>query len=101
MTGVTEGLWSWRQDAIHIARAAGAEAPIVLLQPREVAWISHRRAIAAGLPHGRSISGHSAHGGTADHLISAGATTTQNQHVGGWRSAKMVRTYTRRFQRRR
>jgi hypothetical protein len=71
---------------------------IVALRPREVARIFRRRAIAAGLPHGWSISGHPARVGTANDLINAGATTARIQHAGGWRSAEMVHTYTRRSQ---
>lgn len=84
-----------------IPRAAGAEAPIVMLRPREVARIFRRRVIATGLPYGRSISGHSARVGTANVLINAGATTAQIQRAGGLRSAEMVHIYKRRSQRRR
>jgi integrase len=87
-----------RRDVVAIAIASGADAPVVALQPREVARIFRRRAVAAGLPHGWSISGHSARVGTANDLINAGATTAQIQHAGGWRSSEMVHVYTRRSQ---
>ncbi|WP_445147303.1 tyrosine-type recombinase/integrase [Dyella sp. Tek66A03] len=87
-----------RRDVVKAAIANGAEATMVALQPREVARIFRRRAVAAGLPHAWSISGHSTRVGTANDLINAGATTAQIQHAGGWRSSEMVHVYTRRSQ---
>ncbi|ODV26542.1 MAG: hypothetical protein ABT19_02795 [Rhodanobacter sp. SCN 68-63] len=68
------------------------------LGAQEVARIFRRRAVAAGLEHAATISGHSARVGTANDLINNGATTAQIQHAGGWRSAEMVNRYTRRSQ---
>jgi integrase len=82
----------------HDAGTPGELAPIVALKPREVARIFRRRAVAAGLDHAATISGHSARVGTANDLINNGATTAQIQHAGGWRSAEMVNRYTRRSQ---
>ena len=68
------------------------------LAAKEVARIFRRRALAAGLDHAPTISGHSTRIGTANDLINAGKTTAQIQHAGGWRSAEMVTLYTRRSQ---
>jgi integrase len=87
-----------RRDAVRAAMVAGETVPVVALQPREVARIFRRRAVAAGLSHGWTISGHSARVGTANDLINDGATTAQIQHAGGWRSSEMVHIYTRRSQ---
>jgi len=63
---------------------------------QEVARIFRRRALAAGLDHAGTISGHSMRIGTANDLINAGYTTAQIQHAGGWNSPVMVHRYTRR-----
>lgn len=68
------------------------------LAAKEVARIFRRRALAAGLDHAPTVSGHSTRIGTANDLINAGKTTAQIQHAGGWRSAEMVNLYTRRSQ---
>lgn len=68
------------------------------LAAKEVARIFRRRALAAGLDHAPTISGHSTRIGTANDLINAGKTTAQIQLAGGWRSAEMVTLYTRRSQ---
>jgi integrase len=103
MSGITSGLLfrpvgGRPRAAVKAALDTGQTPPIVALKPREVARIFRRRAIAAGLPHAWSISGHSARVGMANDLINAGATTAQIQHAGGWRSAEMVHIYTRRSQ---
>jgi integrase len=115
-SGITEGLLfrpiGGRRRAAHRAmprpalgapaqntqHAATELAPIVALRPREVARIFRRRAIAAGLPHAWSISGHSARVGTANDLINSGATTAEIQDAGDWKTAEMVSVYTRRSQ---
>lgn len=83
------------------ANAAALRVPTTEPAPlaaKEVARIFRRRALAAGLDHAPTISGHSTRIGTANDLINAGKTTAQIQHAGGWRSAEMVNLYTRRSQ---
>jgi integrase len=66
------------------------------LHPQEVARIFRRRARAAGLDQAGTISGHSARIGSANDLAEGGATGTQIQHAGGWKTDRMVTYYTRR-----
>ncbi len=66
------------------------------LLPQEVARIFRRRAKAAGLEHAGSISGHSTRIGSANDLAEHGATGTQIQLAGGWKTDRMVSYYTRR-----
>lgn len=68
------------------------------LLPQEVARIFRRRAKAAGLEHAWSISGHSTRIGSANDLAEHGATGTQIQQAGGWKTDRMVTYYTRRSQ---
>lgn len=70
----------------------------VALLPQEVARIFRRRAKAAGLEQASSISGHSARIGSANDLAEHGATGTQIQLAGGWKTDRMVTYYTRRSQ---
>jgi integrase len=65
------------------------------LLSQEVARIFRRRAKAAGLDNARSISGHSTRIGSANDLAENGATGTQIQLAGGWRTDRMVTYYTR------
>ena len=65
------------------------------LRPQEVARIFRRRAKAAGLEHAGRISGHSARIGSANDLAEHGATGTQIQLAGGWKTERMVIYYTR------
>lgn len=66
------------------------------LLPQEVARVFRRRAKAAGLENAGSISGHSARIGSANDLAEHGATSTQIQQAGGWKTERMVMYYTRR-----
>lgn len=66
------------------------------LLPQEVARIFRRRALAAGLDGAAAISGHSARIGSANDLAEHGATSTQIQQAGGWKTERMVAYYTRR-----
>lgn len=66
------------------------------LLPQEVARIFRRRAKAAGLEHAGAISGHSTRIGSANDLAEYGATGTQIQQAGGWKTDRMVTYYTRR-----
>jgi integrase len=75
-------------------RADGASE--VALLPQEVARIFRRRAKAAGLENATVISGHSARIGSANDLAEHGATGTQIQLAGGWKTDRMVTYYTRR-----
>jgi integrase len=68
------------------------------LLPQEVARIFRRRAKAAGLGNAASISGHSTRIGSANDLAEHGATGTQIQLAGGWKTDRMVTYYTRRSQ---
>jgi integrase len=77
-------------------RAGGALDEALL--PQEVARIFRRRAKAAGLEHARTISGHSTRIGSANDLAEHGATGTQIQLAGGWKTERMVNHYTRRSQ---
>jgi len=72
--------------------------PTDALLPQEVARIFRRRAKAAGLEHAGSISGHSTRIGSANDLAEHGATGTQIQQAGGWKTERMVTYYTRRSQ---
>jgi integrase len=75
-------------------KATGESAEALL--PQEVARIFRRRAKAAGLEHAGSISGHSTRIGSANDLAEHGATGTQIQLAGGWKTDRMVSYYTRR-----
>ncbi len=66
------------------------------LLPQEVARIFRRRAKAAGLEQAGTISGHSTRIGSANDLAEYGATGTQIQQAGGWKTDRMVSYYTRR-----
>jgi integrase len=77
-------------------RADGATE--VALLPQEVARIFRRRAKAAGLERAAKISGHSTRIGSANDLAEHGATGTQIQLAGGWKTDRMVTYYTRRSQ---
>ena len=70
----------------------------VALLPQEVARIFRRRAKAAGLESASAISGHSTRIGSANDLAEHGATGTQIQQAGGWKTERMVAYYTRRSQ---
>lgn len=70
--------------------------PAEALLPQEVARIFRRRAKAAGLEHAGTISGHSTRIGSANDLAEHGASGTQIQQAGGWRTDRMVTYYTRR-----
>ena len=70
----------------------------VALLPQEVARIFRRRAKSAGLENAGTISGHSARIGSANDLAEYGATGTQIQLAGGWKTDRMVTYYTRRSQ---
>ena len=67
----------------------------VALGAQEVARIFRRRARAAGLENAACISGHSARIGSANDLAENGATATQIQLAGGWKTERMVVYYTR------
>lgn len=71
-----------------------SSSPALLAQ--EVARVFRRRAKAAGLDHAATISGHSARIGSANDLAEHGATSTQIQQAGGWKTERMVAYYTRR-----
>lgn len=86
------------QTAVVEARAKGLPDPVLPLRPQEVARIFRRRAVAAGLDHAFTISGHSTRVGSANDLINSGYTTAQIQDAGNWKSAEMVQLYTRRSQ---
>lgn len=77
-------------------KATGDSAEALL--PQEVARIFRRRAKAAGLENAGSISGHSTRIGSANDLSEHGATGTQIQQAGGWKTDRMVTYYTRRSQ---
>lgn len=70
--------------------------PVDALLPQEVARIFRRRAKAAGLENASIISGHSTRIGSANDLAEHGATGTQIQLAGGWKTDRMVTYYTRR-----
>lgn len=84
--------------AVLEARARGRPDPVLPLGAQEVARIFRRRAVAAGLDHAFTISGHSTRVGSANDLINNGYTTAQIQDAGNWKSAEMVQLYTRRSQ---
>lgn len=75
-------------------KLAGDVSPALL--PQEVARIFRRRAKAAGLDSAAAISGHSARIGSANDLAEHGASSTQIQQAGGWKTDRMVTYYTRR-----
>jgi integrase len=75
---------------------ANSDSQDIALLPQEVARIFRRRAKAAGLEHAGAISGHSARIGSANDLAEHGATGTQIQQAGGWKTDRMVTYYTRR-----
>lgn len=70
-------------------------APVLGLTAKEVARIFRQRAVAAGLDHAFTISGHSTRIGTANDLHRNGATTVQIASAGGWKGEAMVLAYTR------
>jgi integrase len=74
---------------------ANGELDVALL-PQEVARIFRRRAKAAGLENAGAISGHSTRIGSANDLAEHGASGTQIQLAGGWKTERMVVYYTRR-----
>jgi len=92
--GITEGLLF---RPIGGRPRANAAADVALL-PQEVARIFRRRAKAVGLEHAATISGHSTRIGSANDLAEHGATGTQIQLAGGWKTERMVTYYTRRSQ---
>lgn len=65
------------------------------LHPAEIAKIFRRRAKSAGITGANSISGHSARVGSAIDLIENGASTTDVQFAGGWKSERMVLHYAK------
>lgn len=77
-------------------RPRGKPGIVDALLPQEVARIFRRRARAAGLDNAVAISGHSARIGSANDLAENGATGTQIQQAGGWKTDRMVTYYTRR-----
>jgi len=77
------------------AEAECREPPVLGLTAKEVARIFRQRAVAAGLDHAWTISGHSARIGTANDLMRDGASTGEIQLAGGWKGAEMVIAYTR------
>ncbi|MFC4761838.1 tyrosine-type recombinase/integrase [Dyella koreensis] len=92
--GIIEGALFRPTGGRPKANGGAAEA----LLPQEVARIFRRRAKAAGLEHAGTISGHSTRIGSANDLAEHGATGTQIQHAGGWKTDRMVTYYTRRSQ---
>ena len=100
VAGITEGyvfrgIGGRKRAAVVAAEAAGREAPVLGLTAKEVARIFRQRAVAAGLDHGWTISGHSTRIGTANDLMHDGASTGEIQLAGGWKSEAMVIAYTR------
>ena len=100
VAGITEGyvfrgIGGRKRAAVVAAEAAGREAPVLGLTAKEVARIFRQRAVAAGLDHGWTISGHSTRIGTANDLMRDGASTGEIQLAGGWKSEAMVIAYTR------
>lgn len=87
-----------KRVAVKLAEESGRPAPIMPLGAQEVARIFRKRAVAAELPHGFTISGHSTRVGSANDLINAGYTIAQIMDAGHWKSAEMVQIYTRRSQ---
>lgn len=77
------------------AETEGREPPVLGLTAKEVARIFRQRAVAAGLDHAWTISGHSTRIGTANDLMRDGASTGEIQLAGGWKSEAMVIAYTR------
>jgi integrase len=65
------------------------------LRADEVAKIFRKRAIAAELPSGNAISGHSTRVGSAVELIESGQRIADVQFAGGWQSERMVLQYGR------
>lgn len=58
-------------------------------------WPVTRKMKAAGLDNADTISGHSARIGSANDPAEYGATSTQIQQAGGWKTERMVAYYTR------
>lgn len=84
-----------KRAAVKDAERLGHEPPVLPLTAAEVARIFRQRAIAAGLDHAWTISGHSTRIGTANDLMRDGATNGEIQLAGGWKSEAMVIAYTR------
>lgn len=85
----------------HLFRPTGGRPKAIggsdeALLSQEVARIFRRRAKAAGLENAGTISGHSTRIGSANDLAENGATGTQIQQAGGWKTDRMVTYYTRR-----
>jgi integrase len=62
----------------------------------QVARIMRRRAKCAGVPDWANISGHSGRVGSAIEMLEAGASVTEVQFAGGWKSPRMVLHYGKR-----
>ena len=77
-------------------RPKSTGSPDDAVLPQEVARIFSRRAKVAGLEHAGTISGHSTRIGSANDLAEHGASGTQIQQAGGWKTDRMVTYYTRR-----
>jgi len=84
-----------KRTEVVLAEAEGREPPVFGLTAKEVARIFRQRAIAAGLDHAWTISGHSTRIGTANDLHRNGATTLEIANAGGWKGEAMVHAYTR------
>ena len=100
VAGITEGyvfrpIGGRKRTEVVQAEAEGREPPVLGLTAKEVARIFRQRAIAAGLDHAGTISGHSTRVGTANDLMRNGASTGEIQLAGGWKSEAMVIAYTR------
>jgi len=74
----------------------GPEGRPAHLRPAEVAKIFRRRACRAGLPGGLKMSGHSTRVGSAIDLLEGGASVTEAQFAGGWKTERMVQHYGKR-----
>lgn len=59
----------------------------------QVARIMRRRAMRAGVPDWEKISGHSGRVGSCIEMLEAGASVTEVQFAGGWKSSRMVLHY--------
>jgi integrase len=98
--GITEGyvfrpIGGRKRAEVLQAEAEGRDAPVLGLTAKEVARIFRQRALAAGLDHAITISGHSTRIGTANDLHRNGATTVEIANAGGWKGEAMVIAYTR------
>lgn len=98
--GITEGyvfqpIGGRKRAEVRQAEAEGREPPVLGLTAKEVARIFRQRALAAGLDHAWTISGHSTRIGTANDLIRNGASTAAIANAGGWKGEAMVLAYTR------